>query len=248
LLASLDAAPRCHGLYSLLGRHRNALIGRCLAFGGLSLLGLMHLLNPQSAAWWYLQFIPAVYLLGSGLPWLPLAHPASRIAQGQTGALAVLPRVAEQCRNLHQVEVWFLALGATSYGSAGLQDMLKRYPFPKAETLWIGIEQINQGQLTFASREGLFGEFVADQFLTRLIRDVDKVDDTIDIEPHAVNAGESLVTPLLRRRYRAVSLLCRPHFDTPLESTDDSAAGIEMIDRSTRLILGIIRRLDESRS
>jgi hypothetical protein len=246
LLAPLDAAPRRHGLYSLLGRQRNALIGRCLAFAALTLLSLLYGLGPQSSAWWYLQFVPVVYLLLSGLPWLPLAAPDSSLARGQAGALAVLPQVAEQCRNLHQVEVWFLAIGATSAGSAGVQDMLKRYPFPKPETLWIGIEQINQGQLTFASREGLFGEYAADQLLTRLMRDVDSADDTINIEPYASNTSDSLVTWLLRRRYRAVTLRSHPDLSNQIDLPPDPAAEQDVIDRSTRLILGIIRRLDDS--
>lgn len=248
LLAPLDAAPHRQGIYSLFGRHRNALIGRCLAFTALTLLSLLHLLDPQALVWWYLQFVPGIYLLLSGLPWLPLARPGSSVARGQAGALAVLPRVAEECRSLRQVEVWVLGLGATSSGTAGLQDVLKRYPFPKPETLWIGIEQINQGQLTFASREGLFGEYAADQLLARLISDVDEADDTIDIEPHAYTAENSLVALLLRRRYRAVTLLSRPDFGAQTSALPDAEAGLDMIDRSTRLLLGIIRRLDESRS
>lgn len=250
LLAPLDTALRCDGIYSLSGRHRNALIARCLAAGLLTLFALLNMLDPALPIWRYLAFAPAIYLLLSGLPLQPLTPSHSASASGRAAALAVLPRVAEQCRHLRQVEVWFLALGATATGPAGLHDLLQRYPFPKAETLWIGIEQIDQGQLTFTTREGLLREYPADTLLTRLIADVDAADDTIDIEPRAYNHTASLVTPLLRRGYRAVTLVSRPTFAN-LPANSSNSAGIDtpdMIDRTTRLLLGIIRRLDESRS
>lgn len=247
LLAPLDSAPAGGGGAGLSGSRRTAVIGRSIAFALLALLALAALLDRSRLAWWYLQIFPTTYLLLSGLPLQAAARVRALQARGRSGALAVLLSAAERLSHLRQVELWTVAVGATATGSGGIEDFLARYPFPRPETLWVGIESIDQGQLSFASREGTLRGTRPDSLLTRLVTDADAADELIDLEPRPYTDAPSICAPLLARGYRAITLVTHSGLGTSPARPPAEVIDSQMLERATRLVTALVNRLDESR-
>lgn len=240
LLAPLDSLPNTSRLGQFASPHRLAIIGRISAFSLLALLALLHLLNARDI-WWYGQALPAAYLL---ITMLPLRTNIG-VSPGGAGALAVLLSSAERLNTLRSVELWTVALGATATGNNGLRNLLERYPFPRDETLFIALEAIDHGYLTYASREGVLKQSPADSLLTQLAATVDADDPLIDAEPRPYRNAPSIVAPLHTRGYRALTL--RTHTHTPGITTSDNVLDSfdpRMLERATRLLVGIVKQLD----
>lgn len=242
LLAPLDSYPDRTGLYRFLGQHRVAFISRMVVFGLLTLLALLHAFAP-SEIWWYGQVLPAVYLL------LLLLPQRARLgtSPGGAGALAVLLAAAEQLQTLQTVELWTVALGATATGSSGVRDLLARYPFPPTQTLFLNLEHIAAGQLTYASREGVVRQQTADARLVQLAELVDTRDPLINAEPRPYRTAPSLATLLYARNYRVLSILS--HTDEPVTISDTKPLAnldAQMLERTTRFVVGIVQQLDQA--
>ncbi len=236
LLAPLDtpngSSARCFG-----GRQRIAVIGRVIAFS--VLVGFnVALLWRQQNIWWYLQALPALYLL---LTMFSSHYGDVRAAEASgAGAIAVLLDAAERLQHAYTTELWAVALGATATGSSGLRDFLARYPFSKEKTVFIALERIDDGQLTYVSREGILQQYNADAELYRLAADVDADDTTINTEPRTYTAAPSIATLLHAQGYRAFTLLTQ----APLTPVHETSSDLGVYEQAIRLIVGMIQRLD----
>jgi hypothetical protein len=241
LLAPLDSYPDRTGLYHFLGQHRVAFVSRMVVFGLLTLLVLLQAVAPNEI-WWYGQILPAVYLLLLLLP----RRVRLETSPGGAGALAVLLSVAEQLQTLQTVELWTVALGATATGSSGVRDLLARYPFPVAQTLFLNLEHIDSGQLTYASREGVVRQHAADAQLVRLAALIDTQDTLINAEPRPYRTTPSLATLFFARGYRVLSILSHTEENVSI-SDDRPLANLDahMLERATRLVVGIVHQLDQ---
>jgi hypothetical protein len=253
LLAPLDSPPAAGRLVRALSATARAAIGRAVAcvlialLAGLALLGM-----PLAArrALWAAQVLPAAYLmLMAALDLWTMRAPTSPGAVNHAGALAALLESADLLNGLQQTELWAVGLGATGWG-AGLADLLRRYPFDRDTTLFIGIESIGGGRLSFVTREGVLPQRPADPLLLRLVTAADAADPLIDAEPRHYRGEATLAHPLLRAGHRAVTIIGldadgypalrgRPH-DT-VEQTDP-----HMLDRAIRLIVGLVKQIDST--
>jgi hypothetical protein len=158
----------------------------------------------------------------------------------------VLLAAAEQLQTLRTVELWTIALGATATGSSGVRDLLARYPFPPAQTLFLNLEHIAAGQLTYASREGVVRQHTADARLVQLAELVDTRDPLINAEPRPYRTAPSLATLLYARSYRVLSILS--HTDEPVTISDARPLAnldAQMLERTTRFVVGIVQQLDQ---
>ncbi len=241
LIAPLDSLPKRTGLGQFVGPQRVAVIGHVIAFSLVALLALLQFFRPTDI-WWYGLILPALYLL---LSVFFLRQDVSS-SPGGAGALAVLLSVAERLHTLHYVELWTVALGATATGNTGLYNMLERYPFPRNETCVIALELLDSGQLSYASREGIFQQHIPDALLVRFAATADANDPLINVEPRPYRDAPSIAAPLYRRGYRALTLLTRQDTIDDL-SQDGEVAGLDpqVLERATRLVVGIIRQLDD---
>jgi hypothetical protein len=243
LLAPLDTPPDRPGAFSLAGRRVAALIGRIVAFVGLTLLLLLLVFDPRDI-WRYGQVALAAYLLLSVLP-LPWRGNQSALL-GSAGALAVLLAAAERLSALRSVEVWAVAVGASNIDSAGLQNLLLRYPFARENTLFLSLQHMGGGPLIAATREGLLRQQHADDLLTRLVHEAAAADP--DLAPVArpwINAS-SLAHVLHSRNYRALTLLSQnPRTTmTPQGSESPDPAQAAALEHATQLVTRIVQRLD----
>lgn len=240
LLAPLDTLPHDKGLCRDATSHTRQSIARIVAFALIAVFSLFMLSNPHPF-WWYGQSVPACYLLITLLLPVCVGHGS---ATGRAGSLAVLLHVAEHVTTLHTVEVWVVALGATTTGNNGLRDFLNRYPFPHAQTLFFVLESIEGEPLSYIPYEGIVRQWKADMLLKHLATTVSTVVTSEQIQPHPHSRLSSLASPLHSKHYRVLTFATNKvegAVSRPLSDTDMHAQTLE---HATQLLLGIIRRLD----
>lgn len=252
LLAPLDTPPATNHLARWLTAGTRPLLGRALACGLLLALALLALFGPLEfrRLLWYAQFAPAIYLavLAAIGMWQARA-PATRGAANHAGALAALLESADTLSTLANTELWTVALGATDSG-AGLADLLRRYPFDRQMTLFIAVESIGAGLLSYVTREGRLPQRTADQMLVRLVSETDAGDPLINIEPRPYYSEPTLTSALHRGQYRSLTIIGLDADGRPAQrgSLADTPENVEpeMVDRAVRLIVGVVKGIDES--
>jgi hypothetical protein len=251
LLAPLDSPPVSARLARMLGTGMRPAIGRgvaCVLIALLAAAALPDLPLGVRRAVWLAQALPAAYLalLASLDLWAARAR-TTLGAINHAGALAVLLTSADDLNALQHTELWAVGLGATS-SSAGMADLLRRYPFDRDTTLFIGIESIGSGRLSYVTREGQLPQYTADAELLRLVAATDAADPLIDAEPRAYRAEPTLARPLHRTGRRALTIagldaegypaLRGSASDTPEQSEP------QLLDRAIRLVVGLVKQID----
>jgi hypothetical protein len=238
LLAPLDAPPRQHWLHWCSGRSFATLVGRVLALASILLALLLALVLP-AVVWRALLVLAASYLIATILgSWFVARQPTD--APGRAGALAVLLAAAERLTALHTVELWVVSLGATSTGSDGLRDVLKRYPFPPHRTLFVALHDITHPPLVLAAHEGILAQYAADPLLLRLATQATRHDTLSQVPTCRYRAADTIATLLHSRNYRTLSMLA--------PATPQAAPAGELdpavLEHATALVVGMVACLD----
>ena len=252
LLAPLDtpsvAGPLVRGMVAL----PRQLVGRLFACTAIALLCVGAFFGPVEVRriLWYLQFVGVAYLMVVAAldAWLVRA-PATVGAANHAGALAALLQSADTLASLEHTELWAVSLGASA-GGAGLNDLLRRYPFDRAMTLFVGLESLGSGRLSFATREGRLPPHPADALLLRLAAEVDAADPLINAEPRLYTSEPTVVEPLRRAGFRTLTIIGLDAEGRPAlrGSTNDVPEQIDgaALDRAIRLVQALVRRIDET--
>ncbi len=181
LLAALDSPPATSAWARRLTAGGRAELGRVAACGLIAFLGLLALGGPLGLRQllWYLQISGAVYLLLlAGFEIWSMLAPSTAGAVNHAGALSALLESADSLNALSQTELWAVALGASPSG-AGLADLLRRYPFDRERTLFIGIESIGAGRVSYVTRAGIAPQRPSDALLLQLVAAADAADPLI---------------------------------------------------------------------
>lgn len=252
LLAALDAPPASGRLARGLAVGPRPLIGRlaaCALIAGLALGALAGPLELRRLLW-LLQFLPTCYLLLLSALELRLASaPATPGAVNHAAGLAALLHSADLLGTLEQTELWAVALGASDSG-AGLDDLLRRYPFDLSQTMFIGIESLGGGRLSYVTRAGALWRRPADAELLRLVAEADASDPLINAEPRPYTSEPALARPLGRERLRALTVIGldadgRPALRGSPSDTPDQVDPA-MLDRGFRLLVELVKRIDQT--
>lgn len=219
------------------------MVGRIIASSLIALLAFFVLISPQYP-WWYGQIIPTLYLVVTLLP----RRTTDEHGLGDSSALAVLLAVAAELGTLRSVEVWTVALGAANTGPYGVKNLLARYPFPPAETLFVALERMDCEQLAYTSREGVFAQHATDSLLTHLVETSiqDIATDSRPIVPCIYRAPVSLASPLQARGYRVITLLTRGSRCIQYDEDGDISDGVRAhrLHQATQLLLHLVKHLD----
>ncbi len=250
LLAPLDTPPATRQIVRRLSAGMQLLLGRMIACAAITVLALLAFFGPFEVRLllWYAQFVAVAYLIMLAVleAW-QLRAPATAGAANHAGALAAMLESADTLNTLTQTELWAVALGATDSG-AGLADLLRRYPFDPLMTLFIGLESIGSGLLSYVTREGRLPQRSADPLLVRLVAETDAADPLINVEPRPYYSEPTLIYALHRARYRNLTIIGLNGDGSPAQrgSPTDTPDQIdaEMIDRAVRLIVGIVKLID----
>jgi hypothetical protein len=246
LLAPVDSPPALGPLLRAVVDGDRAHLGRVLALALQIGLGVAELFIAQLNGW-YLQFVPVVFLLLLAVVDIGVGYRrGSPGAISHAGALAALLAVTEELQGFEATEVWLVGLGGTATG-AGMADLLRRYPFERDTTLFIGIEGIGRGKLAYVTREGLLQMHPADPLLLRLVAAADSADPAIDAEPRAYRHSPTIAGWLRRRGWRALTITCldtygRVPYRATAQDLPDAIDG-ETIQRAARLAAGLVRQI-----
>jgi hypothetical protein len=254
LLAPLDTPPTTSAWARWLIAGRRAQLGRIIVCGLIVVLAVLALAGPLELrrVFWYAQIAGAAYvlLLGGIELWSMLA-PTTSGAINHAGALAALLESADSLNGLSQTELWAVALGASASG-AGLTDLLRRYPFDRDMTFFVGIESIGGGRLSYLTRAGILPQRPGDPLLLRLAAAADADDPLIDAEPRATTSEPALVRQLQQTGRRALTIIGldadgRPAYRgsaaDAIEQVDERA-----LDRAIRLVIGLVKKIDSTSS
>ncbi len=232
ILAPLDTPPAWSGLDSLQAPTYNGLLARLLVSSA-PLITVITALSFPGLRW---PVALAGLIAVTALAWSAQRQPALQQPDGGLAALAAMIMAAQQLPSLCQVEVWMIAVGASYCDQNGVKTVLARYPFDPSQTLVISLHALARGQLAIISRDGVFRHERADPFLCRLATAADRADPTIDLEPHTLAARDELLSPMRRRRFRAISIQAVPNGDAHLNP--------HLAERAARLLAAIAQMLD----
>ncbi|NTU79966.1 MAG: hypothetical protein HGA45_11275 [Chloroflexales bacterium] len=235
LMAPLDAPQVRLGLAALAGPTRGAALARLAAIALVAAGAAALLLRSP---WWLVGLPGALGCLLVAVASIMPPTPAP--ADGGVAALATMVTAAQRIEQLERVELWAVAVGAAGTDPRGVTTLLPRYPFDRARTLFIALEDLAGGQVVYATREGASGP--ADELLLRLAAAADAADPLIDAEPRPLEVPGRLAAPLRRHGYRALTILARP---AP-GARPDLVASLDprLVERAARMVVAIVRRLE----
>ncbi len=247
VLAPLSSPPAVGRRLVAFGAGQTGLIGRTVAAAFLLSLGIAANapLPLDLRLWlWYAQAAPALALLAQGIAALIVQHaPATPGTISYAGALATLIGSAARLSHLQHTEMWVVGIGAET---AGIDDLLRRYPFEPQQTLFVGLDGIGHGTLCYLAAEGALRQQLADALLLRLAARV--VDGGQAIAKPCVYRGVTCAGVLRRRGWRAMgiaSLDARQRIPYQYERSDDLAKlDAAHLDNAVRLVVGLARALD----
>jgi hypothetical protein len=231
ILAPLDGPPQ-----PSLGRQGVLLLLGALIAEGVGIIGV---LAGGGSAWRVvvglcsaLIALAGVWLIGRRL--LPMPLPAVHGA----GELTTLLMLAEELDRLQTIEVWIVALGGSTVGHESIRALIERYPFAPGDTYVINLHHISAGQPVFVTREGVLRERRSDRVLFALASDADAADMAIDAAPRRLRQ-RTLAQSLMVRGFRTITISSHSP-SSPYTSPD-----AQTIERCVRLVVGMIRRMDE---
>ena len=249
VLAHLDT-PRANWLFhpKMGGSFRYFFL---LLLSALALLPLLVVLEwVLDLTWlWYVQWIPAGVALAALLIFIhqEVLMPHVRGANNSASGIAVLLRLAEELAGLQHTTLWLVATGCKESGLHGARHFLGHYPFPRESTYVISVDHVGRGQPSIIAEQGILGTRRADPHLLEAATQAEAGDIAIDADPRAYHLLNTEAQVALMRGLRALSVMAleggRPaHLFWP----SDTSAIIqpEALERATRLLVGIGRRLD----
>jgi len=221
-----------------------------VACGLIVVLGLLALDGPLGLRqlFWYLQIASAAYLLlMAGLDIWSMVAPSTPGAVNHAGALSAMLESADGLNALSQTELWAVALGASPSG-AGLADLLRRYPFDRERTLFIGIESIGAGRVSYLTRAGIVPQRPSDPLLLQLVAAADADDPLIDAEPRPYTSEPVLVQQLQRAGRRTLTIIGldangQPAYRGSMADTPEDVDS-QTLDRAIRLVVGLVKKID----
>ncbi len=252
LLAPLESPPALGRVGRALLSNGRAARGRLIAGVAIVLLaagGLADLPLEARRALWYAQALPAAYLLVlAGAELRAARAPYSPGAVSHAGALATLLSAAEALGQLESVELWVAALGSVST-RGGLEDMLRRYPFDREETLFIGIEGIGAGSLCFVSGGDGPRRLGADPLILERAHTVG-LDPQNEVGPRVYRGGTTLAGALRAAGLRTLGVMCLDAAGrVPLQaSAADAPDQVDpaLLERAAQFVTALVRQFDQT--
>jgi hypothetical protein len=232
LLARLDTPLTPAVLTRALGGHLISSL-RLAATLLIAIIAITGLFDPQRL-WLYLMVLPTMYLVLAALLDLFALRPVGPTQPQHSAGIAVLLAACEQLDTLEHTELWAVGLGATTH-AAGLFDLLRRYPFDQATTLFVALEGLGNGTPVVVKAEGWPRSQQADQQSLETVTQISKEWKT-PITQIAYRAP-TLVAPLLHAGRRAMSLACLGQGHTPVIDQ-------EYLEDATRLVIELAHAID----
>ena len=142
-------------------------------------------------------------------------------------------------------DVWFVALGGSSLGNAGMKAFLSEYRRQLRGAFLFNLSCVGAGELTVLTQEGLAVRRRADRRLVRLLKETAS-DIHVDLADGEMPWGDTDATPAMRTSLRSVTIVGCDANNLPAyaHSMDDTEANLDydQIERVSDLVTEVIRR------
>lgn len=172
-----------------------------------------------------------------------IRHVPTRGAISHAGALAVLARVMDELDDLRSTEIWAVATGAGS-SSAGVLDLMQRYPFDLRSTFFVGLSGIGRGSLSYVIHDQHERERAIDPLLLEIMAELQPY---IEIDART-SRQPSVLRPFMRRHHRCLDITSVDDAGfVPLQgSAQDTvdAVSMPMLERTVRICTMMARSID----
>lgn len=191
----------------------------------------------------WLGLIVTIYLGFAAMAEQRLRQLPTRGAVSHAGALAVLARVMDELDDLRHTEIWAVATGAGST-SAGISDLMQRYPFDAKSTFFVGLSGLGRGTLSYVIHDQYDRDRAIDPLMLEIMAELQPYIE-IDARTHK---QPSVLRPLMRQQRRCIDITCVddagyvPLQGTPQDIVD--AVSMSMLERSVRVCTMMIRAID----
>jgi hypothetical protein len=225
-------------------------------FWGQGLLLLAHAVSSRGrrrgpGLLWYVGLGPLAYVLGTLVtlvrdertPYSPGAHDNAAsvaVALGIAAALSAHP--------LLETEVWLAFTGAEETDHAGLYALLEDRTAETGDALYIGLEGLGSGELSFLTREGLCSPYTPDPGLLAAAVRASETHPELGARPGAMTVEDEVGT-LRRLGYRAICIVGRDPGTGALprwHRRDDTAdtISLEFMERACGFLRAFLAELD----
>jgi hypothetical protein len=122
-------------------------------------------------------------------------------------AALIRRRVTESVdRALVEKEIWFVATGADEAGGWGMRALLDAYGDDLDDALFINIDSVGTGTVSFVTEEGAARSYHSDRRLVAQARRTVREND-LAIKPHSYKGFSTSATPALARRFKAMTVM-----------------------------------------
>jgi len=160
-------------------------------------------------------------------------------------AARIRRRVTETIdRDFAEKEVWFVATGAEEVGTVGMQAFLAQYGDELRDALFINLDNVGAGQLSWVTSEGMARRYRADRRLISLAKRVSREQEIL-VKPRVYKGLSTDATAALARGYKALTLMAFESTGVPVNWhwKSDTTENIEpeVIERVTALVSHMIR-------
>lgn len=160
-------------------------------------------------------------------------------------AARIRRRVTETVdRDLVEKEVWFVATGAEEVGTIGMQAFLADYGEELRDALFINLDNVGAGQLSWVTEEGMARRYRANARLVGLAKRVSREHEIL-VKPRAYKGLSTDATPALARGFKAMTIMAFDSAGLPINwhwKTDTSdQIEPEVVERATDLVTNMIR-------
>lgn len=215
-------------------------------------LVLLAVLDPQplvqllpvagfNVAW--IGVLVTIYLGVAAMAEQRMRQLPTRGAISHAGGLAVMARIMDELDDLRHTEIWAVATGAGST-SAGINDLMQRYPFDARSTFFVGLSGLGRGTLSYVIHD----QHERGRFIDPLMLEImAELQPYIEIDART-SKQPSVLRPLMRQQRRCIDITCVddagyvPLQGMPQDTID--AVSMQILERSVRVCTMMVRAID----
>jgi hypothetical protein len=194
-----------------------------------------------SVAW--LGVFVTIYLGVAAMSEQRIRQLPTRGAVSHAGALAVLARVMDELDDLQHTEIWAVATGAGT-SSAGIIDLMQRYPFDARSTFFVGLSGLGRGTLSYVIYDQHERGRSIDPFMLEILAELQPY---IEIDARTTKQP-SILRPLMRQHRRCLDITCVDETGfVPLQGSPQDTievVSMPMLERSVRVCTMMVRAVD----
>lgn len=139
----------------------------------------------------------------------------------------------------HRTEVWFIATGSAHAACCGMQRIMEQKIFDPTNTMFINIEEVGRGPITYTTREGMLKSFGSSPVLVEAAHTVEA---NTDVNPTQRRVPYSEAVVALAHDFHAMTVTGAPETQT---EQDDTEIDVPTIEQAASFVESLVRHVDD---